>query len=365
MEKSKADGKGKVDEQHETAIQVAWASPSNIALVKYWGKLPGQTPMNPSISFVLKESLIRIYLNYRHCEAAQAGLQHFVFNGLPNDDFKLRFGKFLDAMGIYFPFLKRMTLAIATESTFPHSAGIASSAAAYSALALCLCSMEKQITGQNEPIMGINGVRKASFIARLGSGSACRSLENGFVVWGKTDLLTGSSNDYAVKVPDADIHPVFHSLRDAILIIDDKAKKVSSSAGHALMKEHAYRETRKFQANANLEKMMQALKSGNEDDFFSVLENEALSLHSLMMSSVPGYILMKSATINVLEKIHEFKSWSGIKLGFTMDAGPNIHLLYFERDYQQVKQFIEQELATHCSSRRWIDDSIGSGPSGI
>jgi diphosphomevalonate decarboxylase len=83
------------------------------------------------------------------------------------------------------------------------------------------------------------------------------------------------------------------------------------------------------------------------------------------MSSVPGYILIKPATISVLEKLHEFKSWSGVRLGFTMDAGPNIHLIYFERDYQQVKQFIEQELTPLCINRRWIDDSIGNGPSAI
>ena len=370
--------------------KVGWESPANIALVKYWGKQPNQIPMNASLSFVLKESVVRMSLDYASNDIDASRLTHFTLNGTPNSGFQSRISSFIHTLIPYFPFLRGMDLSISSESTFPHSAGIASSAAAFSALALNLCSIEKEVTGvidigclgistdtdwlstfNRGMISGNNSlgeldyasfILKASFIARLGSGSACRSLQDGFVAWGSSSALPGSDDRYAIKVADQYVSPVFGSLRDAVLIIDDTVKKVSSSAGHALMHHHAYRQSRIDQAGNNMELLLTSLQSGDEDLFFSVIENEALSLHSLMMSSNPGYILMKPASILALEKIIEFRSHSGIHLGFTMDAGPNIHLIYFERDSGIVKEFIHDTLARFCVDNRWIDDGMGKGP---
>ena len=304
-------------------------------------------------------------------------LKDFLFNGQVNSGFEERIGKYLESLFPFFPFLRRMELSVKSESTFPHSAGIASSAAAFSALALCLCSIERELRivekepdSENNhrgeiPQMDPAFFAKASFMARLGSGSACRSLEGGFVVWGKNPELPGSSDELAIRLSDDQVNPKFYSLRDAILIMDDSPKKVSSSAGHALMHNHAYREGRKAQAAANMGDMLAALRTGDEKMFFRVLENEALSLHSLMMSSDPGYILLKPPTLLALEKIIQFREKSGLSLGFTMDAGPNIHLIYFERDAEQVKDFILKELFVLCKDQRWIDDIMGPGPSRI
>lgn len=369
---------------------VGWESPANIALVKYWGKHPNQIPMNASVSFVLKQSVVRMSLDYASNETDAGRLTHFTLNGKPNAGFQNRIGAFIKTLVPYFPFLVGMDLSIASESTFPHSAGIASSAAAFSALALNLCSIEKQLTGAiNTDCLGISRdsdwvnvfnrgkdagnefsgdredagfILKASFIARLGSGSACRSLQDGFVAWGNSAALPGSDDRYAIRVENQYVSPVFNSLRDAVLIIDDTVKKVSSSAGHALMHHHAYRQGRIEQAGNNMQLLLTSLQSGDEASFFNVIENEALSLHSLMMSSNPGYILMKPASILALEKIIEFRSQSGIRLGFTMDAGPNIHLIYFERDSELVKEFIRNTLSRFCVGNRWIDDAMGGGP---
>lgn len=357
--------------------QVCWESPANIALVKYWGKFPGQLPMNASIGFALGKSVVRIRMDYFMAPDTAFRLNDFLFNGQVNSGFEERIGKYLESLFPFFPFLRRMELSVKSESTFPHSAGIASSAAAFSALALCLCSIErglriveKEPDSENNhrgeiPQMDPAFFAKASFMARLGSGSACRSLEGGFVVWGKNPELPGSSDELAIRLSDDQVNPKFYSLRDAILIMDDSPKKVSSSAGHALMHNHAYREGRKAQAAANMGDMLAALRTGDEKMFFRVLENEALSLHSLMMSSDPGYILLKPPTLLALEKIIQFREKSGLSLGFTMDAGPNIHLIYFERDAEQVKTFIMKELFVLCKDQRWIDDIMGPGPSRI
>lgn len=341
--------------------EVSWESPANIALVKYWGKFPGQLPMNPSLSFTLRESVVRIRMKYSLGEEAPAGLRSFQLNGKPNAKFQVRIGRYLLAMQEHYPFLKGATLDIESQSTFPHSAGIASSAAAFSALALALGSIEVEVEGSHNPDETAF-LRKASFASRLGSGSACRSVYGGFTVWGRSGHLPSASDDFAVKIPDAEIHPVFRNLHDAILIVDDTEKKVSSSAGHALMDEHDFRESRIIQAEKNLGDLLRALKNGDEESFAAIVENEALTLHGLMMSSRPGYILVKPGTLALIEKIRDFRTQQNIYLCFTLDAGPNIHLIYPDKDAGKVRPFIQQELLPHCVNGRWMDDGVGEGP---
>ncbi len=354
------------------AGSICWESPANIAMIKYWGKYPGQLPMNPSLSFVLKKSVVRICLHYEKSENGQ--LEQFLLNGMPNPAFMQRISGYLLDMHAWFPFLSAYRLRIDSESTFPHSAGIASSAAAFSALALCLCSLSQVVTGklpeidsrQDDSEQGLTDhdklIQTASFFSRLGSGSACRSLESGFVLWGRTPLVGEGSDQYGFRLPSERVHPQFQSIQDAILIVDDTTKKVSSSAGHALMQKHPYRESRIAHVSDNLGLMLEALRSGDEKLFMDVAVNEALTLHSLMMSSSPGYMLMRPQTIEILERIEAFRKESGLSVGYTMDAGPNVHLLYFAHDAAAVKSFISGHLLAHCKGGRWISDSMGHGP---
>jgi diphosphomevalonate decarboxylase len=295
------------------------------------------------------------------CRGEGAGLLDFCLNGEPHG--LSAADRLISASLSLFPVSSvRMAIVCKKREHFPHSAGIASSAAAFSALSLCICHMEQHLDGGDPYDVSPGFIEKASFMARLGSGSACRSLEGGFVVWGETPLVPGSAWEAGIRLPEKDADPKFFTLRDAILIVDDSEKEVSSSAGHALMQRHAYRSGRIEQAASNMEKMLTAIRKGDEALFFRVLENEALGLHGLMMSSDPGYVLMRPATLQALERIRNFRKRSGLSLGFTMDAGPNIHLIYFDRDAETVRAFIEDELALLCSRGRWIDDGIGTGP---
>ncbi len=340
--------------------KVCWESPANIALIKYWGKYPVQMPMNPSLSFVLRESVVSIGIKYCIDTGHGFKLNTLCFNGKSNIAFSTRIESYLRSMFPSFPFLEHAIISIDSHSTFPHSAGIASSAAAFSALALCLCSIEANL--QEKPLYDEEFFKKASNIARLGSGSACRSLHDGMVLWGQTDKIPDSSDTHACKLDETRVHPIFRTLRDAILIVDDSKKAVSSSHGHALMQMHPFREERKKQAGQNLGKLLIALAGGNAKLFAEVVENEALTLHSLMMSSDPGYVLMKPNTITMLDSIRKFREKQAIDLCFTLDAGPNIHLLYFEKDKDLVMRFIQDELTPLCQNGRWIDDAMGEGP---
>jgi diphosphomevalonate decarboxylase len=345
---------------HKARGSVCWESPSNIALVKYWGKQEEQIPINPSLSFTLQGSVITIQAAYSYDPSKSFSLTSFKLNGKTENAFFSRIKDYLQRVTEFFPFLNHTEIDIDSRSNFPHSAGIASSAAAFSALALCLCSIEAEllgVSGEDESFY-----RRASFMSRLGSGSACRSVYGGMVLWGQFNKIPLSSDMHAIKLDDARINPLFMTLRDAILIVDDTKKAISSSQGHALMHTHPYQPDRIRQATENLGKLLLALAGGNIRLFIETVENEALSLHSLMMSSNPGYVLMKPNTLTILDKIRAFRKNKGVEICFTMDAGPNVHLLYFEKDKKTVVDFVNSDLAPLCKNNQWIDDALGSGP---
>jgi diphosphomevalonate decarboxylase len=101
---------------------------------------------------------------------------------------------------------------------------------------------------------------------------------------------------------------------------------------------------------------------GDWKGFIAILEEEALSLHAMMMTSRPGYVLMKPGTLSILQAIREYREETGDRLGFTLDAGANVHLLYAEADTPQVESYITSELIKYCEDDRIIWDQIGQGP---
>jgi len=272
--------------------------------------------------------------------------------------FESRVSSYINDLAIHLPYLKEYNLFIESINSFPHSAGIASSASAMGALSLCLCEMEEILSGKT--ILDNSFYTRASNIARLGSGSACRSVYPGFVVWGSNPVQQDSKNEYSMPV-SFPIHDSFLSIRDAILIVDSKKKSVSSSEGHKLMEKHAFREQRIQQAQNNLFKIQTALKTGDWFSFFEIIENEALTLHGLMFNSEPSFILIKPETLEIINRIRYLRK-KKLPIGFTLDAGPNIHLLYPKSIYKEVKKIITKKFSAFCEQKRWIDDCIGTGP---
>ncbi len=339
---------------------VSWESPSNIALIKYWGKKGNQLPCNPSISMCLKNSFTRTKLAY---EPKGDGDQlSFLFEGKRQVSFEQRIAKFIQNLHSQFEFLKDYQILISSENTFPHSTGIASSASAMSSLALCLCSMEEEIRGAQEEEAKF--YRKASLIARLGSGSASRSVYGGFVAWGESNSFSKSSDEYAVPFSQY-THSVFQDFQDAILLVSSKKKEVSSSVGHQLMENHPYASARFSQANLHFERMLGVLSSGDLEEFIKIMENEALSLHGLMMNSTPSFTLLKPNTLELIERIRSFRLNTKIPVGFTLDAGPNIHLMYPASEKEKVVPFIDSELSQFLENGKYIVDEKGEGPQKI
>ena len=331
----------------ESKYTVSWSAPSNIALVKYWGKRPVQLPSNPSVSFTLTKSLTHFHVSALAKTSNEVEVD-FIFEGTSNQKFQEKIVKFLQTQLEFFPWLANYKLVIQSSNTFPHSSGIASSASSMAALCLSLCSLHEMITGLK--LADFN--QKASELARLASGSAGRSVYPYMASWG---LI---SEEFASPVSKSEIHPDFHDFCDSILIVDAKEKSVSSRAGHSLMDAHPFRESRFDLARKNCERILSAMKAGDMQTFIEIVELEALMLHALMMTSTPSYILLKPDSLLLIEKIRAFRTEKNIPVCFTIDAGPNIHLLYPALYKKEVQAWCE----TLIPGMKIIHDEAGGYP---
>lgn len=356
-----------------------WKTPSNIALIKYWGKKEPQIPENTSISFTLNacNTITTLEFSRRHSELVSeshidATLKQsrylsgqsdekfkfdIYFEGKKKDDFKPKITSFFERIKLYSPFLSDYDLVIKSENSFPHSSGIASSASGMSALALCVMSLEKEL---NPKITKEYFYKKASFLARLGSGSACRSIKGEIVVWGKHQEIDGSSNLYGVAF-SSEVHENFKNYQDIILLVDKGEKLVSSTVGHKLMINHPFAEQRFKQAEENITKMKAILKLGDLKFFVKLVESEALTLHAMMMTSSPYFILMKPNTLKIINKIWEYRANTSSNVCFTLDAGANVHLLFPESEKTVINNFVFKELMQFCQNNQYICDSVGYG----
>lgn len=337
---------------------IGWRSPSNIALIKYWGKRDVQLPENPSLSFALSESNTETTVQYQYTNSKDPSVT-FTFEGKENKAFEKRIVSYLSSITAYLPFLRFLDLAIESRNSFPHSSGIASSASSMSALALCLVSIEDDLFGTLKDEKSF--FEKASFLARLGSGSAARSVYGNYSIWGGHSLVKKSKDEVAIPV-GINIHPSFYHLQDAILITSSASKKVSSSKGHKLMVGHDYADIRYEQARKNLTHLVSSLGSGDEGEFIRITENEALSLHALMMNSAEGFTLLNQSTWNIIEWIRRYRNENNVFLTFTLDAGPNVHMIYKQSDKAKIEKAIRTELVRFCEQGKWINDQMGNGP---
>ena len=332
-------------------MKSAFRAPSNIALVKYWGKYGVQLPSNPSISFTLDACATETTLELTSSKGIQVAL-----DGVDTPSFVPKVAQFVERAATRHPWLRDYGLNVQTHNSFPHSSGIASSASGMSALALCVVDLAQQL-GHSIA----DPRQEASVLARLGSGSACRSVYGGLVVWGETASVPGSSQDYGVEYPHA-VHEVFRSYRDVVALVDVGQKAVSSTAGHQLMEQHPFRTQRFAQAHDHLAALGPILASGDLDAFIELVELEALTLHGLMMSSSPSYILMRPNTLQIIEAIRGFRRETGTPISFTLDAGANVHILFPAEFEQTAMDFVKDQVLPRCKDSRAIADRVGQGP---
>lgn len=335
---------------------IVWQAPSNIAIVKYWGKFSNQIPANPSISFTLNNcvTITELEIQYKN----KSGISfELLYESVHKPEFEPKVRTFLEKIVPVFPWLNSVHLRFNTKNTFPHSSGIASSASSMASMASTLVDAERKLLGLNT-----FDYLKASYAARLGSGSACRSLKGKLVLWGELDAIPESSNLFGCDISHL-LHKNFLEYQDVILLVDKGEKAVSSSLGHQLMHNHPFAKERFKMAYKNCLNLIEVLKSGDLDAFIELTENEALTLHALMMSSSPGYVLMKPNTLSIINAIRSFRHETNLPVCFTLDAGANVHLLFPKSIHSKVLEFINNQLVCYCQNQSYICDNIGEGAS--
>lgn len=299
---------------------VAIAHP-NIALIKYWGNVDDAwiIPANGSISMTLGEVFTRVKMTLD--EKLDRDL--LTINGESAfESAQERVRQFLDHVRRFSG--KKIFCRIESTSNFPRGSGIASSAAAFAALALASAKLYGLPT---DPV-------ELSRLARLGSGSACRSIMGGFVEW-----IAGTDHQSSYAIPIAP--PGHWDLVDCVAVISTEHKAVSSREGHRLANTSPLQPCRVQSAPQRLEQCRQAILRRDFEQLAQVVELDSNLMHSVMMTSYPPLFYWQPETLVIMEEVRQWRC-QGIPVCYTIDAGPNVHVLSPGDHAEQVKEKIAQ-----------------------
>ena len=204
---------------------------------------------------------------------------------------------------------KNHFMRVESENNFPAGAGIASSAAAFAALAMA--ASKAAGLDLSEP--------ELSVLARRGSGSASRSIPAGFVEW---KMGNAESDSYAFSIAPAE----HWNLVDCIAIVSAAHKKTGSTEGHAIAGTSPLQNARVADAPRRLEICRNAILNKDFEAFANVIEHDSDMMHSVMMTSSPALMYWQSATVEIFHQVREWRA-SGLPVGYTVDAGANVHVL--------------------------------------
>ena len=323
------------------------SAPANIAFIKYWGArdLDRALPMNPSISMTLEHCVTQCTVEL----LGHAG-EDEVWRAEPDGGFGSPDPEFAQRMRVHLDRIRKWagrkeSLRVATRNTFPTAGGLASSASGFAALTLAAAgALGKKAS-----------VRELSLLARRsGSGSACRSVLGGFVEWTAPKGDGNSDEDsFARQIADAD----HWDLRDVIAVVEIGPKTVSSIEGHHRALSSPYYAKRQELLPGRIEKVRRAIRERDLETLGPVIEEEAVDLHLIAMSSQPPIFYWSPGTIAVLRAVRELRQ-EGLAAWATMDAGANVHVLCDADSEDEVADRLEDLPAVGFVIR----DGIGPGP---
>ncbi len=283
----------------------AQASP-NIAFIKYWGNRDEvlRLPVNGSLSMNLGGLYARTRVTYDP-DLAQ---DEFTLNGqLQTGGSLVRVSRFLDRVRALAG--ETCFARVDSENNFPTGAGIASSAAAFAALSLAASSAA-----------GLNlSERELSRLARLGSGSACRSVPGGFVEW---QPGAGDEDSYAFSIAPPD----HWDLVDCIAVLQAGHKPVGSTEGHALAGTSPLQAARVIDAPRRLDLCRSALLRRDFAALADVVEQDSNIMHAVMMTSTPPLFYWEPSSLFIMKSVRDWRQ-AGRPVCYTLDAGPNVHVL--------------------------------------
>ena len=290
-----------------TAIGKATAvSHPNIALVKYWGNQNQalRLPANPSLSMNLAGATSTTTVAF---DSTLDEDQIWLDDARLDDQANRRVVDHLDRVR---QLTQRSDRArVVSHNNFPQGAGLASSASGFAALTLAMTAAVG---------LGLSE-RELSTLARLGSGSACRSVPAGFVEW-----LPAPRHEDSFGVSIAP--PEHWALCDVVAIVAEEHKQVGSSEGHALADTSPFQRERVATTRMRFDACKEALLTRDFERLAPVVELEALMMHAVMLTCTPPLIYWAPATLDLMEAVPRWRA-AGLALAFTIDAGPNVHCI--------------------------------------
>lgn len=308
-------------------------APANIAFIKYWGKKDDalRIPSNPSISMNLSAAITTTTVEFLE------GLKKDVITFLPEnctffprprekgahtmtENEAARISHFLDLIR------KRANISlrakVVTQNTFPKGTGIASSASGFAALALAASRAVGLVLSEKE----------LTILARMGSGSACRSIPDGFVLWEAGPPAGGSlDTSYAYSL----FSYTHWDLRDIVVIVTEEEKNISSTGGMADVETSPLWQKRQKEVSERIEEVKDALARKDIVLLGETIEEDCLSMHEVMQTQQPPLVYWTEETRQVIDLTRSMLT-NGIPVYFTIDAGPNVHLICEAKDEGRV-----------------------------
>lgn len=284
---------------------------SNIAFIKYWGVEDASLniPLNNSISMTLADAHTTTTVEW-DSEGSASGEQsdHIEIDGkVLSPQSAERVVRHLDRIRQLAGREERAR--VVSQTNFPAAAGIASSASGFSALTVAGCRA-----------FGLElGMDDLSRLSRIGSGSASRSLFAGFVEWEK-------GHDHESSVAFQIAEPTHWELYDMVAIVSTEEKRISSANGHQIAATSPLLNGRLESLPTALEEVRQAIAQRDLAQLGQVIEQDAVAMHAVMMTSSPSLLYWHGATVELMRSAQQWRE-EGIPVYFTIDAGPNVHLI--------------------------------------
>ena len=289
---------------------------SNIAFIKYWGNRDHRLrlPANSSLSMNLAELHTTTSVQWSRDLRADS----LIINGVSATESALaRVREHLDI-------LRRslnigMFARVESRNNFPMGTGIASSASAFAALTLAAVSAFGSDLSE----------RELSALARLGSGSAARSIPSGFVEWKAGDSHESSCAETFAEYDHWD-------LTDVIAIVSREHKQVGSSAGHKTADTSVLQAARVASAGERLREIKAAITNRDFEAFARIVEEDSNLMHAVMMTSDPPLMYWQPLSLEVMEAVRRWRIHDGLQVCYTLDAGPNVHCICAAADSRVV-----------------------------
>lgn len=295
-------------------------APSNIAFIKYWGRkdeemrLPENGSISMNLSHLTTKTTVEFSNTYTTDEVIIDGKiiieeQNRVITQLER----------IRALGKSQYFAK-----VVSQNSFPSGTGLSSSASGFAAL-----------TAAAAKALDLNlSERELSILARQGSGSACRSIPNGFVEW-----LDGNTSE--TSYAESLYPPEYWNLCDLVVIVSQEKKAIATSEGQTRVSTSPFFEIRQQKIATKIKDLKQALAAKDFEKLGELSEREAMEMHAVMLTSWPSLIYWMEGTLKLMKQIQEWRK-AGVPVFFTLNTGQDVHLLCEEKTAKDIEPKIRE-----------------------